>query len=166
MICSGAAAERCAPQEHPRCTRLRASGAMTAPPFCWYGLYARPWDPPTGAHPAPGLGPAEGVHSPGCPPPNAPRSSAMPADSLEHANTNHTKKGQTGLDRDRPLRGRPRSKDKTSVNHHMNAEWGEPLPIQAASPIGEVGARQLSPPSITSTLSAANSLRRGASRIP
>ena len=30
-------------------------------------------------------------------------------------------------------------------------EWGEPLPIQAASPIGEVGARQLSPPSSAST---------------
>ena len=54
---------------------------------------------------APGLGPAEGVHSPGCPPPNAPRSSAMPADSLEHANTNHTKKGQTGLETGRSAGG-------------------------------------------------------------
>ena len=101
-----------------------------------------------GAHPAPGLGPAEGVHSPGCPPPNAPRSSAMPADSLEHANNNHTKKGQTGLETGRSAGGLVQNVRKPSH------EWGEPLPIQAASPIGEVGARQLSPPSITSTLSA------------
>ena len=113
---------------------------------CWYGLYARPWVPPTGAHPAPGLGPAEGVHSPGCPPPNAPRSSAMPADFLEHANNNHTKKGQTGLETGRSAGGLVQNVRKPSH------EWGEPLPIQAASPIGEVGARQLSPPSITSTL--------------
>ena len=83
-----------------------------------------------GAHPAPGLGPAEGVHSPGCPPPNAPRSSAMPADSLKHANLNKTKKGQTGLETGRSAGGLVQDVRKPSH------EWGEPLPIQAASPIG------------------------------
>ena len=71
-----------------------------------------------GAHPAPGLGPAEGVHSPGCPPPNAPRSSAMPADSLEHANNNQPKKDKPDS---RPAAPRAAS-FKTSVNHHMNGE--------------------------------------------
>ena len=52
-----------------------------------------------GAHPALGAGPAEGVHSPGCPPSNAPRSSAMPVDSLKHAKLKqYQKRGQTGLE--------------------------------------------------------------------
>ena len=83
-----------------------------------------------GAHPAAGLGPAEGVHSPGCPPPNAPRSSAMPADFLEHANNNHTKKGQTGLETGRSAGGLVQNVRKPSH------EWGEPLPIQASGPRG------------------------------
>ena len=65
-----------------------------------------------------------------------------PCDSLKHANLNNTKKGQTGLETGRSAGGLVQNVRKPSH------EWGEPLPIQAASPIGEVGARQLSPPSI------------------
>ena len=49
----------------------------------------------------------------------------MPADFLEHANNNHTKKGQTGLETGRSAGGLVQNVRKPSH------EWGEPLPIQA-----------------------------------